>query len=119
MQDAESLYLREPAQRLRPRGWCRLEQAKAWARAWSKVPGFSAGGAKSRPVALLELLVAAAGARIVAANVLQGVAHRLLVGVVAVRAMHMAMVMVVMVVMIVIAVRAMDMGLLGHCGLLR
>ena len=75
-------------------------------------------GPRSGPVALLELLAAAAWARIVAANVLQGVAHRLLVAVVAVRAVYMAMVMVV-VIMIVVAVRAMDMGLLGHLGLLR
>nr|BFD40054.1 hypothetical protein FFPRI1PSEUD_15530 [Pseudomonas sp. FFPRI_1] len=69
-------------------------------------------------MALLELLAAAAWAGVIAADVLQGVAHRLLVGVVAVRAVNMAMVMIV-VVMIVIAVRAMDMRLLGHCWLLR
>ncbi len=38
--------------------------------------------------------------------------------VVAVRAVNMAMVVIMMVV-IVVAVRAMDMGLLGHCGSLR
>lgn len=71
-------------------------------------------------MALLELLAAAAWARIVAANVFQRIAHRLLVGVVAVRTVNMAMVMImVVVVMIVVAVRAMDMRLLGHCGLLR
>jgi hypothetical protein len=69
-------------------------------------------------VALLELLVAAAWARIVAANVFQGVAHRLLMALIAVRAVNMAVVMVVMI-MIVVAVWAMDMRLLGHCGLLR
>lgn len=69
-------------------------------------------------MALLELLAAAARARIVAANVFQCVAYRLLVRVVAVRAVNMAMVVIVMV-MIVVAVRAMDMRLLGHCGLLR
>lgn len=69
-------------------------------------------------VALLEFLAAAAWARVVAANVFQCVAYRLLVGVVAVRAVNMAMVVIVMV-MIVVAVRAMDMRLLGHCGLLR
>jgi len=69
-------------------------------------------------VALLELLVAAARAWIVAADILQGVAYRLLVAVVAVRTVNMAVVMVMMI-MIVVAVRAMDMGLLGHCGLLR
>jgi hypothetical protein len=68
-----------------------------------------------RAVALLEFLLAAARARVVAANVLQGVAHRLLVAVVAVRAVHMAV--VVMMVVTVVAVGAMDMGLLGHCGI--
>ena len=69
-----------------------------------------------RAVALLEFLLTAARARIVAANVLQRIAHRLLVSVAAVRAVDMAMVviMVVVMVMIVVAVRAMDMGLLGH-----
>jgi hypothetical protein len=66
-------------------------------------------------VALLEFLAIAAWARVVAANVFQGIAHRFLVGVAAVRAVDMAMV-VIMVVMIVVAVRAMDMGLLGHRG---
>lgn len=69
----------------------------------------------SGAVALLEFLLAAAGARIVAANVLQGITHRLLMAVVAVRAVHMAMVVIVRVIMIVVAVRAMNMGLLGHC----
>ncbi len=71
-------------------------------------------------MALLEFLAAAAWARVVAANVFQCVAYRLLVSVVAVRAVNMAMVVIVIVVvMIVVAVRAMDMRLLGHCGLLR
>lgn len=75
---------------------------------------------RSGAVALLEFLAAAAWARVVAANVFQCVAYRLLVGVVAVRAVNMAMVVIVIVmVMIVVAVRAMDMRLLGHCGLLR
>lgn len=67
-------------------------------------------------VALLEFLAVAAGARVVAADVFEGVAHRFLVGVAAVRAVDMAMVVIVVVVMvmIVVAVRAMDMGLLGH-----
>jgi hypothetical protein len=73
----------------------------------------------SGAVALLELLVAAARAWIVAANVLQGVAHRLLVAVVAVGAVNMAVVMMMVMIMIMVAVGAMDMGLLGHCGLLR
>ena len=71
----------------------------------------------SRAVALLEFLVAAAWARIVAANVLQGIAHRLLVSVAAVRAVNMAVLVIVMImVMIVVAIRAMDMGLLVHRG---
>jgi hypothetical protein len=72
---------------------------------------------RSSAVALLELLAVAAGARIVAANVFQGVAHWLLVGVAAVRAVNMAMVVIMLVmIMIVVAVWAMDMGLLGHRG---
>ena len=69
-----------------------------------------------RPVALLEFLLAAARARIVAADVLQRVAHRLLVSVAAVRAVDMAVVviMVILVIVIVVAVRTMDMGLLSH-----
>lgn len=66
-----------------------------------------------RAMALLELLFAAAWARIVAANILQGVAHRFLVGVAAVRAVDMTMV-VIMVIVIVVAVRTVDMGLLSH-----
>ena len=34
---------------------------------------------------------------------------------VAVRAVHMAVVVIVLMIMLVVAVRAMDMGLLGHC----
>lgn len=68
-----------------------------------------------RAVAFLEFLVAAARARIVAANVLQGVAHRLLVSVTAVGAMDVAvLVVVVVMVMIVVAIGAMHMGLLVH-----
>ena len=72
-------------------------------------------------MALLEFLAIAAWARIIAADVFQGVAHRFLVGVAAVRAVDMAMVVIMMVVMvvmvmIVVAVRAMDMRLLGHRG---
>jgi hypothetical protein len=66
-------------------------------------------------VALLELLLAAAWARVVTADVLQGVANRLLVAVVAMRAVHMAVVVIVVVIMTVVAVWAMNMGLLGHC----
>ena len=67
-------------------------------------------------MALLEFLAVAAGARIVATNVFQGVAHRFLVGVAAVRSVHVAVVMIVVMVMImiVVAVRSMDMRLLGH-----
>jgi hypothetical protein len=67
-------------------------------------------------VALLELLAAAARARIVAADVFQRVAHRLLVSVAAIGAVHMAMVVIMLVVMsmIVVAIRAMDMRFLGH-----
>jgi len=67
-----------------------------------------------RAVALLEFLLAATWAGVVAADVLQGVAHGLLMAVVAVRAVYMAMVVVV-VIMAMVAVRAMNMGLLGHC----
>ena len=71
----------------------------------------------SSAVALLEFLAVAAWARVVAANVFQGVAHRFLVGVAAVRAVDMAMVVIMVVmVMIVVAVWAMDMRLLGHRG---
>ena len=72
-------------------------------------------GRVSGAVALLELLLAAAWAWIVAANVLQGVAHRFLMGMAAVRAVDMAMVViVVIVIVIVVAVGTMDMGLLSH-----
>lgn len=67
-------------------------------------------------MALLEFLAIAARARVVAADILQGVAHRFLVGVAAVRAMDMSVIMIVVMVMIVVAVRAMDVGLLGHRG---
>jgi hypothetical protein len=65
-------------------------------------------------MALLEFLLAAAWAGVVAADVLQGLAHRLLRSMVAVRAVHMAV--VVMMIMVVVAVRAMNVGLLGHAG---
>jgi hypothetical protein len=70
----------------------------------------------SSAVALLEFLAVTARARVVTTDVFQGVAHRFLVGVAAVRAVDMTMVVIVMVVMIVVAVRAMDMRLLGHRG---
>ena len=68
-------------------------------------------------MALLEFFLAAAWARVVAANVFQRIAHRLLVSVAAVRAVDMAVVVVVslvIMIMIVVAVRTMDMGLLSH-----
>ena len=73
----------------------------------------------SGAVALLEFLAAAARARIVAANVFQLVAHRLLRCVAAIRAMHMTVVVVmgVAMIMIVVAVGAMNVGLLGHCSI--
>lgn len=70
-------------------------------------------------MALLEFLAVAARARVVAADVLQGVAHGFLVGVAAVRAVDMAMIMIVVMVVIVVAIGAVDVGLLGHLGLLR
>lgn len=74
----------------------------------------------SGAVALLEFLLAAAWAGIVAADVFQCVAHRLLGRVVAMRAVYVTVVMIVVVmVVIVVAVRAMNVGLLGHLGLLR
>ena len=81
--------------------------------AFAKRPGGSGA------VALLEFLAAAARARIVAANVLQLVAHRLLRCVAAIRAMHMTVVVVmgVAMIMIVVAVGAMNVGLLGHCSI--
>ena len=74
----------------------------------------------SGAVTLFEFLAAATRARIVAANVFQRIAHRLLMGVTAVRAMHVAVAVVmgvIMLVMIVVAVRAVNVGLLGHCSI--
>jgi hypothetical protein len=65
-------------------------------------------------VAFLEFLFATAWAWVVAANVFQGVARRFLVAVVAVRAMHVAVIMAVCVIVVVVAVRAVDVFLLGH-----
>jgi hypothetical protein len=69
---------------------------------------FSASGA----VAFLEFLVAAAWAWIVAAYILECIAHRLLVSVVAMGAVNVAVVMIVVVIMI--AVGAMNMVMLVH-----
>lgn len=68
----------------------------------------------SRAVAFFEFLAVSAGARVVAADVFEGVAHRLLVGVAAVRAVHMAVIVVMIMVVIVVAVWAVDVGLLVH-----
>lgn len=90
-----------------------------WERAcsrWRCVRRSRSSPETSSAVALLEFLAVAAWARVVAANVFQGVAHRFLVGVAAVRAVDMAMVVIMVMVMIVVAVWAMDMRLLGHRG---
>jgi len=63
-------------------------------------------------VALLEFLAAATGAGIIAANILQRIASRFGRAMVAVRAMHVAVIM--MMVVIVVAVWAVNMGLLIH-----
>ena len=64
-------------------------------------------------MALLEFLLAAAWAWIVAANVFQRIAHRILMAVVAVGSVPMAVAVVML--MVMVAVRAMDMGFVGHC----
>lgn len=66
-------------------------------------------------VAFLEFFPTAARAGVVTAYVFQGIAHRLLGFMVAVRAMHVPVVAMVMpVIMVVIAVRAMYMRLFRH-----
>jgi len=65
----------------------------------------------SGPVALLVFLLAAAGARIVATDILQRIARRL-VSMIAVRTVNVVMVMVV----IVVAVGTMHMGFVTHLG---
>jgi hypothetical protein len=67
----------------------------------------------SSTVALLEFLLAAAGAGVVTADILQRVAHWLLVAMVAVRAVDMA-VIVIVIVMIMVAIGAVDVGLVAH-----
>ncbi|VXC89595.1 Repressor protein c2 [Pseudomonas sp. 8Z] len=69
----------------------------------------------SGAVALLEFLLAAARAGIVAADILQRVAYRLLMAVIAMRAMHMTVIVMVMI-MVVVAVGAVDVGLVAHEG---
>ena len=68
----------------------------------------SASGA----VTLLEFLATAAWAGVVAADILQRVACRFGRTMIAVRAVHVAVIMVMVV--IVIAIRAVNMGLLVH-----
>ena len=71
----------------------------------------------SGAVAFFEFFAAATRARVVAANVFQFVAHRLLRRMATVRAMYVTVVVVmgmIMVIMVVVAVRAMNVGLLGH-----
>ena len=76
----------------------------------------------SGAVALFEFLAAATRARVVAANVFQFVAHRLLRRMATVRAVYVTvvvvmgviMVIMIVVIMIVVAVWAMNVGLLGH-----
>ena len=67
-------------------------------------------------MAFLEFLAIAARARVVATDILQGVAYWLLVGVAAVRTVDVAVVMIVVMVVIVVAIRAVNVGLLGHRG---
>lgn len=57
-------------------------------------------------MALLELFATAAGARVVAPNILQGIAYRLLGTMLAVRTVD-----VVMMIVVVLAVRAVNVGL--------
>ena len=68
-------------------------------------------------MALLEFFLAAAWAWIVAADIFQRIAHRILMAVVAVGSVHMAVIVVMLMVMlmVMVAVRAMDMGFVGHC----
>ncbi len=74
------------------------------------VGSWDQSGRASGTMALLEFLVAAAGARVVTADLLERVANWLLRAVVAVWAMDVPVIMVV----IVVAVWAVNMGLLGH-----
>jgi len=68
-----------------------------------------------RGMAFFKLFTAAAWARVVATNVFQRIAHRLLCAVVAVRAVHMAVIVMVVMIMVVIAVGTVDVGFLAHC----
>lgn len=65
-------------------------------------------------MALLELLPAPAGARVIAPDILQGIANGLLSAVLAVRAVdttRVVMIMIMTVMMVVLAVRAVNVGL--------
>jgi hypothetical protein len=67
-------------------------------------------------VAFLEFFLAAARARVIAANIFQWVAHRLCVGVAAVGTMHVALLVAVLMLVsvIVLAVGTVNVGLLLH-----
>lgn len=65
----------------------------------------------SGAVALLEFFLAAAGAWVVAADILQRVAYRFLMTVVTVRAMHMA---VIVMIVVMVAVGAVDVRFVAH-----
>jgi hypothetical protein len=65
----------------------------------------------SGAVALLEFLLAAARAGVVAADILQRVANRLLMAVVAVRAVYMA---VIVMIVVMVAVGAVDVRFVAH-----
>lgn len=69
-------------------------------------------------MALLEFLLAATWAGVIAANVFQGVTYRFLVAVIAMRAMHVAVVviMAMAVIVVVVTVWAVDVFVLGHGG---
>ena len=94
--------------------WLAQSDAKNTNAARAEAGAACAGRSKeSGAVALLEFFAAAAWARVVAANVFQFIAHRLVRGVAAIWAVHVAVIMRVMI-MIVVTVWAMNVGLLGH-----
>src|SRR5690606_13417094 len=65
----------------------------------------------SGTVAFLEFLLAAAWAWVIAADILQRVAYRLLMAVIAVRAVHMA---VIVMIVVMVAVGAVDVRFVAH-----
>lgn len=67
-------------------------------------------------MALLEFLLAATWAGVIAANVFQGVTYRFLVAVIAMRAMHVAVVVIMAMIVVVVTVWAVDVFVLGHGG---